>query len=126
MPVLLQGTPNKPLVEFGLERYKISPIEPLHDLKSHRCNIIGETKTLVEGSVKEKIDCIFSDVVRKETLRESDYRKGAVLILTVSQKFQPKSTFTSVFETAVEISEILYSNPEKHTAKGILRLHNIT
>lgn len=38
VPVLLQGTPNIPLTELGLERYKISPIEPLHDLKGHLCN----------------------------------------------------------------------------------------
>ena len=35
MPALLQGVPDKPLAQFGLHKYEISPTEPLHDIKGN-------------------------------------------------------------------------------------------
>ena len=33
VPALLQGAPETPLVDLCLDKYEISPVEPLHDLK---------------------------------------------------------------------------------------------
>ena len=126
VPALLQGVPDKTLAEFGLNHYEISPIEPLHDIKGHLSNMIDEIKVLVTGPAKVKVDLVFSSVLSKETLRGSDYRKAAVLILLALQEFQPQSTITAVLDTAVEITEILYAAPEKRTPKSVLRLHNLT
>lgn len=126
VPALLQGVSDKSLAEFSLDNYEISPIEPLHDIKGHLSNVIDEIKVIVTGSAKEKIDTICSSVLSKETLRCSEFRKGAILILLALQELQPKSTLTAVLETAVEISEILYSDPQHRSPKTVLRLHNLT
>ena len=125
VPALIQGIPETPLSELHLHHYEISPIEPLHDLKGHLSNLIDEVKVAVTGPTKQKIERICSSVLAKETLRGSDYRKGAVLILLALEEFQPTSELTEVLRTAVEICEILYSNPEKRTTRSILRLHNL-
>ena len=125
VPALLQGMPEKPLSELNLQQYEISPIEPLHDLKGHLSNLIDEVEVAVTGLAKQKIQHICSSVLAKETLRGSDYRKGAVLILLALEETQPTSELTAVIRTAVEICEILYTNPEKRTRRSILRLHNL-
>ena len=48
--------------------------------------MIEEIKVLLNGPAKEKVD---SSVLSKETLRASDLRKGAVLILLALQDTQP-------------------------------------
>ena len=123
VPALLQGIPEMPLCKIGLEHYKISPVERLHDIKGHLCNIIDEVRVSLEGEVREKVEAICSTVLGKETLRGSDYRKGSILILKTLQELQPISPLTALLETAVEISEILYSGPLKHCSQSILRLH---
>ena len=100
VPALWRDVPDKSLAEFGLHFYEIS--EPLHDLKGHLSNIIDENKVLVTGETKDKVDMVFSSVLSKETIRCSDYRKGAILILLALQEFQPRSTLTAVLETSVE------------------------
>ena len=125
VPALLRGVPEEPLAELGLNCYEISPIEPLHDLKGHLSNLIDEIKVLVTGIAQQKVRAICSSVLAKETLRGSDYRKAAILILLAMQECQPASALTAVLNTAVEICEILYSYPEKRTAKTVLRLHNL-
>lgn len=42
VPAFLQGTPDTPLKLLGLDRYKIAPTEPLHDIKGHISNLIEE------------------------------------------------------------------------------------
>lgn len=69
VPALLQGTPEMPLTELGLERYEISPVEPLHDVKGHLSNIIEELRVTLTGKVRE-VDGIIGSVLGKETLRE--------------------------------------------------------
>lgn len=63
-------------------------------------------------------------VLSKETLRCSD--KGTVLILLALQELQPQSKLMAVLKTAVEISEILYSDPQNRSPTSVLRLHNLT
>ena len=70
-----------PLTQLGLDCYKISPVEPLHDIKGHLSNIIDELRAALTGKVREEVDMIFSSALGKDTLRGSDYRKGAILIL---------------------------------------------
>ena len=120
VPALLQGVPDKSLEEFHLHFYEISLIEPLHDIKGHLSNLI---EVLVMGPVKQKVNLVCSGVLSKETLRGSDYRKGAILILLALQELQPQSTLTAVVDTAVEI---LYADPEKRSPQSVLRLHNLT
>ena len=107
VPALLQGVPDKKLKDFGLENYKISPVEPLHDLKVPLSNIIDEIRVSVSSDMKKKVESICARVLNKETLRGSDYRKGAVLPLSALHELHPASTLTTLLQTAVEICEIL-------------------
>ena len=73
VPALLQGAPETPLVDLCLDKYEISPVEPLDDLKGHLSNLIDELRVALTGKVKEKVEVIVSSVLGKETLRGSDY-----------------------------------------------------
>ena len=126
VPALLQGVPEKSLAEYDLKFYEVSPLEPLHDIKGHLSNMIEEIKVLLNGPAKEKVYSICTSVFSKETLRASDIRKGAILILLALQDTQPNSPVTAALESAVEICEILYAEPEKRSPQSVLRLHNIT
>ena len=126
VPALLQGVPDKPLQDFGLEHYEISPVEPLHDVKGHISNLLDEIRVSLSDEARQKVDSICAAVLNKETLRGSDYRKGAILILSALQRLQPTSALTALLQTAVEITEILYSDPEKRSPQTVLRLHNLT
>ena len=101
------------LEEFGLEHYEISPVEPLHDVKGYLINIIDEIRVSVTGEVKKEVELICTSVLNKDALRGSDYCKGAILILSALQKLQPQSALTVLLQSAVEISEILYSNQRR-------------
>ena len=127
VPALLQGVPHMALEDFGLSLYEVAPIEPLHDIKGHLCNLLEEIRihASLSDEAKQRIDDICSTALVKETLRGSDYRKGAILILLTLLELQPDSTLTTLLQTAVEITEMLYSDPRKRTTQTILRLHNL-
>ena len=72
-----------------------------------------------------RIDTFSKSVLGKETLRCSDYRKGAILILKALQDTIPDSPLTALLSTAVEITELLYSHQENRTKQSVLRLHNL-
>lgn len=127
VPALLQGVPHMDLEDFGLSHYEVAPVKPLHDIKGHLCNLIQELRVhaSLTGEAQQRIDDICCTVLDKETLRGSDYRKGVILILLTLTELQPASTLTTLVQTAVEITEILYSDPSKRTPQMILRLHNV-
>ncbi len=62
----------------------------------------------------------------KETLRCSDYRKGIILVYKALVDCEADKTLIMIFQTAVELSDILYARPEERNATNILRLHNIS
>ena len=82
VPALLQGSPETPLTDLYLDKYEISPVEPLHDVKGRLSNLIDE---IITDEAKERVDTIAKPVLGKETLRGSDFRKGAILMLTALQ-----------------------------------------
>ena len=118
VPALLQGVPETPLVDLCLDKYEISPVEPLHDHKGHLSNLIDELRVALIGEVKEKVEVIVSSVLGKETLRGSDYRKGAILILKTLQELTPTSSLTRMLATAVEMTELLNCDPTKRTSQS--------
>lgn len=64
--------------------------------------------------MKERVDVIVSSVLGKDTLRGSDYRKGAILMLNMLHELMPTSSLTAMLASAVEIAELLYSDPSKN------------
>ena len=71
--------------------------------------------------VQEVKEAVFA----KETLRCSDIRKGMILMYKALCESNADEILTRVFETAVEISELLYAHWHKRTPTSILRLHNV-
>ena len=126
VPALLQGSPETPLTNLHLDKYEISPVEPLHDVKGHLSNLIDEIRAILTGEAKERVVAIANSVLGKETLRGSDFRKGAILMLKALQDILPNSFVTTTLSTAVEIAELLYSRPHKRTQQSMLRLHNLS
>ena len=125
VPALLQGCPETNVGHLCLDKYEISPVEPLHDVKGHLNNLIDEIRPLLKGEAKKRVDVIANSVLGKETLRCSDYRKGAILMLKALQETIPDSPLTAMLSTAVEITELLYSRQENQTKQSVLRLHNL-
>ena len=125
VPALLQGCPETNVGHLCLDKYEISPVEPLHDVKGHLSNLIDEIRPLLKGEAKKRVDVIANSVLGKETLRCSDYRKGAILMLKALQETIPDSPLTAMLSTAVEITELLYSRQENRTKQSVLRLHNL-
>ena len=111
---------------MNLEKYEISPIEPLHDIKGHLSNIIEEATAIAKGEMLAKLQNIKKAVLSKDTLRCSDYRKAVIIMYMSLDKVDPASPLTELFRTAVEINEILYSTPDKRNKIQTLRLHNVT
>ena len=54
-PALLQDHPESSLSSINLERYEVSPTEPLHDLKGHLSNVIDETFAITSGTVRKEL-----------------------------------------------------------------------
>ena len=123
VPALLQGAPETPLADLCLDRYENSPVEPLHDIKGHLSYLIDELRVTLTGEVKEKVDVILRFVLGKETLRGSDYRKGAILMLNTLQDLMPTSSLTTTLSTAVEVTELLYCDPTQRTSQSVAFVH---
>lgn len=124
VPALLQSNPEMCLSDLHLDKYEISPTEPLHDLKGHISNILDEVQKTATGDILNEIQKIVKTVLNKETLRCSDYRKAIILIFNSLLKVDAQHDITILFQTLVELSEILYSREQMRTPSNILRLHN--
>ena len=117
--------PTAQLDDLNSERYKIFPIEPLHDIKGHLLNMIEEAIAIAEGEALTKLTNIKNDVLSKDTLRCSDYRKVVIMMYMALDKINSTSSMTEQFQTAVEINEILYAKPDKRNRVQTPWLHNV-
>lgn len=70
-PALLQSKPKSSLSSLNLDKYEVSPTEPLHDLKGHLANIITETLHITSGNIHSEVSKIKKSVL-KDTVRCSD------------------------------------------------------
>eukprot|EP00731_Ephydatia_muelleri_P009736 Em0005g322a len=125
VPALLQTNPTESLESLNLVQYEVSPLEPLHDIKGHFSNVIEESICIAPEGVKTELHKIQAAVLSKDTLRGCDYRKAMILMYLKTKEIQPDSMLCKVFQTAVQISKILYASEAKRTPKSILNLHNI-
>ena len=125
-PALLQNNPKVTLSSLNLQQYEVSPTEPLHDLKGHLGNIIDETLVITTGDALQEIKKIKAVVLTKEAIRCSDLRKAVILIYLKLKTLQPNSMLTSLYCSAVEITNLCYAHDNRRTPKSILCLYNRT
>ena len=128
LPALLFCCPNASLESLHIDKYEISPLEPLHDLKGHISHLLEAALPLLEAEIQIKVQTIIDSVLGKETKRCSDYRKALVLIVITMQKQKHgiNDDVLKLFSTCVEIQHILYSKENDRTDANILRLYNLT
>ena len=72
-------------------------------------NIISEVRTITKGSMQEKVEKIYLTTLKKDTIRGVDYRKATILLSNAFEKECTNNDFLSVFNTAVQISDVMYS-----------------
>ena len=89
---------------MNLQKYEVSPTEPLHDLKGHLGNIIEETLAIATGEIERKVKEVKAAVLSKEAVRGSDLRKAIILIYLKLKEINPNEKLTELYCTAVEIT----------------------
>ena len=124
VPALLQSRPSEPLELLHLECYEVSPVEPLHDIKGHFSNVIEESISNAPEGLKNELEKIKAAVLNKDTLRGCDYRKAMILMYLKIRELQPESALCKIYQTAVQLSKILYASESKRSPKAVLNLHN--
>ena len=125
VPSLLLTNPTEPLENLNLQHYQILDCEPLHDLKGHLSNLLQELPTQIEqplsGEVRGIIEC---DLTSKETKRGGDYRLALIHIVALLRKRDTPQKVLQLMETALEMSEIMYTDESKRSPQLILKLYN--
>ena len=125
-PALLQENPQAPLSTLNLERYEISPTEPLHDLKGHFSNIIEESTAISVGKAHDAIVSVKQTILSKDTIRCSDVRKAVIVIYSKLKQVDPSNKLTELFRTTAEIAKLCYAQDSERTPRAVLCLHNRT
>ena len=127
LPALLQTTPEATLESCNLSYYEVLPTEPLHDLKGHLSVIIPAAASIAKNETRAMINDIQVSILSKTTLRCSDYRKATVLVYEKLRRCAVSDpVITDLFQTAMEISHLMYTHDTRRTPRAILRLHNTT
>ena len=124
-PALVTSNPNANLQDLHLGQYEVAPTEPLHDFKGHMANIIAEVRANTQGSIHGEVEKVYTATL-KDTIRGVDYRKATILLSNTFEKVSPNSDHHLLFNTAVQISEVLYSRETSRSQKKILRFHNLS
>jgi len=125
VPSLLMYNPTQSLQDYNLHRYTVLDCEPLHDLKGH-LHIFIKVETHLQSEVASACKDIRNQVLKKEKAKGSDYHHAAVLLLLCLLQLKQDNFISTILQTVVEISEIMYSTDDKRSCKSILRLYNLT
>ncbi len=98
-----------------------------NELKGHISHIITEVEATTSGPIGKAVKSVIDTVLSKQTLRCSDYRKANLLILhAIKETDTCSNKLLQLFQSLVEIQEILYSKEEHRNDRSILRLYNLT
>lgn len=125
-PALIASNPEGSPAKIHIQQYEVAPTEPLHDFKGHMANIIGEIRHKATGKIKEEVEKVYTTTLKKDTTRGVDYRKAAVLLSNVFDRVCPDDELHRLFNTAVQICEIMCSRETNRCQRLLLRLHNLT
>ena len=91
------------------------------------CNIIDEALYVAPAETKAVGQHIKQTTLNKSALRGSDYHKAVILIYNnLHTRDNSHPSYKELFQTATEVSEILYSPDSQRSSTTILRLHNAT
>lgn len=126
LPSLLLLNPSQSLSEMNLEHYTILDCEPLHDLKGHIQNVFDELPGKLNKALAGEVKALLDTDLGKDMKTGGDYRLTAIHLLTLLRKRTVQPDILLLLQTLVEISELLYADDSKRTARTILRLYNLT
>ena len=117
---------DKSLTELNLDKYEISAIEPLHDIKGHIKNICEALETTLKGDelnlLKESLNTCYG---RKSKVKGCDYRLSAIIVYN-NLKDGCSTELKELLYTLQEISRLAYMKASMRSPKSILCLYNIT
>ena len=124
VPVLLFHDPLASLDKYGIEKYEMSMVEPMHDVAEHFENLLVILPLHLPQESLEKFKNLY-DLYNeeKEKKRCCDKRKF-LLLLTKELYLEIDGKIHRVLKTLSEIQRILYLGDDFRNAKEVLRLHN--
>lgn len=125
VPTLLLLNPCQDLTSLHLEDYTVLDCEPLHDIKSHFGNLFKELPHILppelRSSCKEVIEANM-----KDNMTGAAYRLMSIELFVHAKNANADHSILLLLETALRISELIYSTDEKRTPRRVLQLYNCT
>ncbi len=129
VPSLLVTNPCQSLEELNLSKYAVVDCEPLHDLKGHLQHLLSELPHIFHGRPHELCQDLLQGALysRKEGgYTGTDLRVALLEVSKLVSQLDVDDSVKLLVQTAVKISQILYSCEEKRTPKAVLQLYNCT
>ena len=127
VPALLLLNPRADLLDMNLVNYTVLSFEPLHDLKGHIANVLGQLPSVInQPAVKSKVKDYLDTFAQKPKLYGSDYREALIQVMhiIVNCKLNSDDPVHVLISTLVKISEIVYSNDSRRTPRQCLQFYN--
>ena len=125
VPTLVLLNPCQDLTSLRLKDYTVLDCEPLHDIKGHFGNLFKELPHILppelRSSCKEVIEANM-----KDNMTGAAYRLMSIELFLHAKKADADSSILLLLETAVRMSELIYSIDEKRTPRLVLQLYNCT
>ena len=124
-PALSFGDVSEKMANLNLERYEVSPSEPLHDLKGHIKNVwdllLHHLPIEIKPAFETELVCALGAC---DKYRGCDYRLSVICVYERLKSKLPAEIKELVY-TLMEISRLSYENALKLSPKSIPRLYNI-
>ena len=127
VPALLLLNTTADLWEMNLLKYTVLSFEPLHDLKGHIANLLGQLPNVInQPVVKSKMQDYLDNFNKKPKFYGSDYREALIQVMHILVNCQLNSDdpVYVLISTLVKISEIVYSNDSRRTLRQCLQFYN--
>ena len=126
VPTLLIFDPMQPLSVANIHEYTILDCEPLHTIKGHLLNIMGELPHVLSGESKESFNALVKASLGKDKLTGADLRATAIKAFLLLRRHRESPNNTQLLETVVRISSIFYREDAERSPKMVLQLYNCT
>ncbi len=126
VPTLLVCNPTQSLDSLNLSQYEILDCEPLHDLKGHISHILEEIPHLLSPPLRLECTSIIETTVPKQKVSGVLLRVALlkVFLKLTNHALPDVNEIRMLVQTAVKMSELLYSTHSHRTPKSVLQLYN--
>ena len=123
VPSLLLLNPQQSLTDLNLQDYTILDCEPLHDIKGHLINLFEELPSILPPTVREECTARITKTLSKEKKSAADLRATLIHLYLMVSKKDVDWKITSLLQSILMVSEVLYSSDHERCPKLLLRLY---